>query len=504
MNPQQAYESLVKEVRQIAVLDSVGSLMSWDQQTYLPTAGTDNRAEQQALIATLSHERFTAPRVGEWIEACADSNLTAPAESDSAANIREIKRLHARARKLSASLVEEMTRTAVLAQAAWVEARSKNHFPTFEPWLAKTLDLKRQEAKCIGYEANPYDALLDAFEPGETAANVQRVFDSFRQRLVDLVSKIVHSGKKAPVELLERKYPTDLQDRLSREAAAAVGFDFNAGRLDLTVHPFCSGMGPGDTRMTTRYDEKYFGDGFFSVLHETGHALYEQGLPKQKHFGLPLGEAVSLGIHESQSRMWENLVGRGRPFWKHFFPKAKSSFGTTMADISEDQWLFAINDVRPSLIRTEADETTYNLHVMLRFEVEQLMLSGQVEAHDVPSLWNEKMKSYLGLTPPDDTRGCLQDVHWSHGALGYFPTYALGNLYAAQFYEKAQADIGDLDSQFARGEFKPLLDWLRTNVHQHGKRYTAGQLVRRITGNDLSADALMRRLENNAREFYGV
>jgi carboxypeptidase Taq len=303
---------------------------------------------------------------------------------------------------------------------------------------------------------------------------------------------------------MERAYPTNLQDKLSREAAAAVGFDFSSGRLDVTVHPFCTGLGPGDTRITTRFDEKFFGDAFFSVLHEVGHAMYEQGLPKKENFGQPIGEAVSLGIHESQSRMWENLVGRSRAFWRFFFPKMRAAFGDVVKDVTEDQWLFAINDVRPSLIRTEADETTYNLHVMLRFELEQAMLRGDLDAHDVPAAWNDRMKSYFGLTPPDDARGCLQDIHWSGGSLGYFPTYSLGNLYAAQFFEQARKDLGDLDAMFARGEFAPLLNWLREKIHRHGKRYTAPQLVKRITGSDLSAEPLMRHLERNAREFYGV
>jgi carboxypeptidase Taq len=400
--------------------------------------------------------------------------------------------------------VEELSRTAVLAQAAWVDSKRKSHYPSFCPWLEKIVHLKRQEAECIGYSSNPYDALLDAFEPGETAAGVQKVFDALRPRLVELIGRIVDSGKSAPVHLLERHYPVAQQEAISRQAAAAVGFDFAAGRLDVTVHPFCTGLGPGDTRITTRFDEHYFGDAFFSVLHEAGHALYEQGLPKRVHFGEPLAESVSLAIHESQSRLWENLVGRGEAFWKHFFPILRKTFGATVADIEPGAWLFAINDVRPSLIRTEADETTYNLHVMLRFELEQAMLAGQVGPADVPAAWNERMKQYLGLTPPDDARGCLQDVHWSHGALGYFPTYALGNLYAAQFFEKARADLPDLESGFARGEFQPLLAWLREKIHRHGKRYTAGELVQRVTGKSLSAEPLVRHLLHKAQRFYGI
>jgi carboxypeptidase Taq len=321
---------------------------------------------------------------------------------------------------------------------------------------------------------------------------------------VDLIGKIVGSSKKAPVELLQRKYPVAIQEKLAREAAAAVGFDFEGGRLDVTVHPFCQNIGPGDTRLTTRYDEDWFGDAFFSVLHEVGHGLYEQGQPKEQHFGLPIAEAVSLGIHESQSRMWENLVGRSRSFWKYFFPKVKAAFGDVMNDITEDQWLFANNDVRPSLIRTESDETTYNLHVMLRFELEQGMLRGEVTAHDLPAIWNERMKAYLGVAPANDAQGCLQDVHWSMGAIGYFPTYALGNLYAAQFFEQARKDLGDLHGMFARGEFLPLLGWLREKIHRHGKRFKARELVKRITGADLSAEPLMTHLQRKASEYYGV
>jgi carboxypeptidase Taq len=255
--------------------------------------------------------------------------------------------------------------------------------------------------------------------------------------------------------------------------------------------------------MTTRYDESYFGDAFFGVLHETGHGLYDQGLPPE-HFGTPRGEAVSLGIHESQSRMWENLVGRGRAFWRHFMPQAREALPQALAGVSDDDWYFAVNDVRPSLIRTEADEATYNLHVMLRFELEQAMLSGEVGAADVPAAWNERMKSYLGVTPPDDASGCLQDIHWSGGMIGYFPTYTLGNLYAAQFFERARKDLGDLDAMFARGDFAPLLGWLRNNVHSHGKRYRPAELDRRVTGREPSPEPLLRHLRAKAAELYAV
>jgi carboxypeptidase Taq len=273
--------------------------------------------------------------------------------------------------------------------------------------------------------------------------------------------------------------------------------------LDVSLHPFSTGIGPGDTRITTRYDPTYFGDAFFGVLHECGHAMYSQGLPRE-HFGTPRGEDVSLGIHESQSRLWENLVGRNKSFWKYFFPKTKATFPAALADVTLDQFHFAINDVRPSLIRTESDEVTYNLHVLLRFELEQALLNQQLSPADLPGAWKEKMQKYLGITPPDDAKGCLQDIHWSGGAIGYFPTYTLGNLYAAQFFEQATRDIGNLDDQFARGDFSTLLNWLRKNIHSQGMKYTAGELAKNITGKPLSAEPLLNHLKKRAGELYGV
>jgi carboxypeptidase Taq len=499
---QNSYRALIATVKQVSLLGSIGSVLGWDERTQLPPAGTGHRADQSSMLAKMGHEWFTSPAVDNLLAEVEASDLVKDPEGDAGANVREIRRSYDRARKLPGSLVEELSRTEVLAQQAWGEARAKSDYAHFRPWLEKTLKLKRREADYVGYTSNPYDALIDEFEPGETAAGVRQTFASLRGPLVELVGKIIDSGRKAPVEILERNYPAGAQEKLAREAAAAIGFDFSAGRLDVSLHPFCADIGPGDTRMTTRYDERYFGDAFFGVLHETGHGLYSQGL-ERTHFGTPLGQAVSLGIHESQSRMWENLVGRSRAFWNYFLPKARATFPDALAGVSDDDWYFAINDVRPSLIRTEADEATYNLHVLLRFELEEAMLKGELSAADLPAAWNEKMRQYLGLIPPDDARGCLQDIHWSGGAIGYFPTYTLGNLYAAQFFEQARKDLGDLDAQFARGEFAPLLAWLRQNIHRHGKRYRPRELVNRITGADLSAEPLLRHLKKKA-ELYGV
>jgi carboxypeptidase Taq len=500
----ETYASLITTVKEIALLASAASVLNWDEETHMPPKGAEHRANQSSLIARMTHEQFTSPKVGEMLSAVEQADVVVrDHDGDMAVNARELRRSYDRATKIPPKLVEEMTKTAVLAHQAWIEARKKSEFATFKPWLAKTLDLKRQEASCISPNGNAYDALLDEYEPGETVANLVRVFESLRDPLIDLVGRITSSGKRAPIEVFEKNYPAATQETVSRDAAKKIGFDFDAGRLDVSVHPFCSTFGPGDVRMTTRYDEKYFGDAFFGVLHETGHSLYEQGLPAE-HWGTPLGEAISLGIHESQSRMWENLVGRSRSFWKHFFPKMQYAFPEQLAGVTPDQWHFAINDVRPSFIRTESDETTYNLHILLRFEMEQAMLRNDLSVDDVPGAWNERMKKYLGLTPPDDAKGCLQDVHWSHGSIGYFPTYTLGNLYAAQFFEQAKADLGDLDDQFARGEFAGLLYWLRDRIHQHGKRYLAPDLVRKVTGKPLSADPLLAHLRRNAAELYGV
>lgn len=510
-NPTQAYEALIRSLKEISLLNSTASVLHWDEQTQLPPRGGELRAQQASLLARMVHEQFTAPRIDEWLREVESSDLVRDPESDPAVNVRETRRKYDRARKLPATLVEEITKTAVLGQQAWAEARKKSQYALFRPWLAKMLDLKRQAAACyMQGSAGPargddaaYDALLEDYEPGETTANLRRVFESLRGPLVELIRDIANSGRKAPVEILQRSYPRDAQEKLARQASAAIGFDYEAGRLDVSVHPFCSGIGPGDTRMTTRYDEHWFGDAFFGVLHETGHGLYHQGL-EPAHFGTPRGRYISLGIHESQSRLWENMVGRSRAFWQFFLPKARTAFPRTLAGVNDDQWYFAVNDIQPSLIRTESDEATYNLHILLRFELEQSLIRGQLSVDDVPAAWNEKMRQYLDLTPPDDAQGCLQDIHWSSGSFGYFPTYTLGNLYAAQFFEKAANDLGDLDGLLSRGDFSPLLQWLRQNIHHHGQRYKAPDLVKRVTGHPLTSDPLLRHLRRKAGELYGV
>jgi carboxypeptidase Taq len=497
------YPELIRLVREASLLESCGSLLGWDERTYMPRHGSAYRADQMALLARLGHEMFTAPTLGELLAAVETSPAVRDPDSDAAANVRDLRRQYDRAVKVPHALVEEIARTTTRAQQIWQEARAANDFPAFRPWLEKVVRLEREKAAAIGYRTVPYDALLDEYEPGATTADVTALFAQLRAELTPLVAAIRDSGRSAPKEILQREYPVAQQRVFGEGAAAAVGFDFTAGRLDETVHPFCSGIGPGDCRITTRYNPRHFNEAFFGILHEAGHAIYEQGLPAEHH-GTPCGSAASLGIHESQSRLWENFVGRSRPFWEHFLPRARKAFPEALSDVTIDDFYFAINDVRPSFIRVEADEATYNLHIVLRFELEQALLTGDLPPADVPGAWNERCQKLLGLTPRTDAQGCLQDIHWSMGGIGYFPTYTMGNLYAAQLMEQARADLGDLDADFRRGEFGRLKGWLNEKVHRAGRRWPAAQLCRRITGRPLTHRPLLAYLRGKFAPLYGL
>jgi carboxypeptidase Taq len=500
---QTTYDQLCTHSREAAILNSMQGLLGWDERTKLPSAGGEYRAEQMSFLAGLIHKKQTAPEIGEWIAELIDSPLAADRHSQTGADIVNLKRDYDRKTKLPQALVEELAKLSVLGQQLWVEARKANDYARFQPLLERTIELKRQEAAAIGYDDQPYDALLDEYEPGAKTTEVAATLRGLREQLVPLVAAIAASKKKPSLEALKGQYPVDLQEKFGKRAIEAIGFDFNAGRLDVTNHPFCGGAGPRDVRLTTRYDERSLDGSFFSTLHEAGHGIYEQGLPADR-YGLPTGEAVSLGIHESQSRMWENQVGRSRAFWEYFYPEAQSTFRDALGSVSLDTFYFANNDVRPSLIRTESDEVTYNLHILIRFELELALINGELSVADLPAAWHAKYREYLGIQSPTDADGVLQDVHWSSGAFGYFPTYSLGNLYAAQFFEKAQEDLGNLSDMFRRGEFVPLRDWLRTNIHSQGRRYPAAELACRVTGKSLSHDPLMRHLRGKFEPLYDL
>jgi len=499
----QTLAELTAKVKQLSVLSSCSALLGWDERTYMPRKGAAHRAEQHSLLAGMVHEQFTTPKVGDMLSEVENSDLLKDPISPDSVNIRELRRAYDKLIKIPKKLVEEISRTTTLSEQAWVEARKKSDFNAFAPWLTKMIDLKHQQAEAVGYEKEAYDALLDDYEPGGTAEMIAGVFANLRKDLVPLVEAIANASKKPDISILERDYPVDRQAIFGKAASAAIGFDFDSGRLDVTTHPFCTTIGTGDVRILTRYNPNHIGQAFFGILHESGHGLYEQGL-NPEHYGLPMGDTVSLGIHESQSRMWENNVGRSRAFWEYFFPRARQVFWESLSDVKLDDFYFAVNDVRPSFIRVEADEATYNLHILLRFEIEHAIFKKEVKTEDIPGVWNEKFKKYLGIVPPDDKQGCLQDVHWGAGLIGYFPTYTLGNLYAAQFFAKAKQEIGDLEKQFSQGHYEALLGWLREKIHHQGQRYRAADLVKQVTGEPLQHKYLINYLREKYSPLYGI
>ena len=501
-----AYESLIKHVRDTHLLGTTGSLLSWDQEVMMPKGGVNYRSEQLALLARLHHERETDPRIGDLLAECeANKALAADPISVSEVNVREIRRRYSRKTKLPVDLVEEEARLASLAQHEWAEARKESNFAKFKPWLEKIVKLLRRKAECYGWakDGEPWDALAEDYEPGCTAKKVEAVFTPLRDRLAGFLAGLMASPSKPANIFATLELPVEQQEKWVRFVAEAIGFDFHRGRLDKSTHPFCSGTHCNDVRLTTRYRLTDAHDALGSTMHECGHGIYEQGL-LEEHIGTPMGESVSLGIHESQSRMWENQVGRSRAFWKWCHPKLKEFFGDKVAKLSFDEVYGAINAVEPGLIRVEADEATYNMHIMVRFELERAILAGDLDVASIPEAWNTRYRKYLDIDVPDDRRGCLQDVHWSTTAMGYFPTYTLGNLYCAQFFEKALADMPDLYEQFARGEFSELKAWLNKNIHAHGMRYRADELCKVVTGKPLSADPLMRHLEGKLRPIYKI
>lgn len=494
------YGRFLGMVRELNTARAVEALLDWDQETLMPPRGAEDRAAQISLLAGIIHERLTSPELGEALERLERDGVADSFEA--AVVVRELRREYERATRLPRELVRELARVCTLAKGVWAEARRESDFARFAPHLRRIMALKRESADCIGWTTEPYDALLDEFEPGARAAEIATLFQSVQADLLALLERIRGARRRPDLSVLERPYDAGALDRVVRAIAAALGYDFSAGRLDVSAHPFCTSFSPRDVRITTRYTEKLVSNPIFSVIHEVGHALYEQGFEPQ-HAYTPLAAAVSLGIHESQSRLWENLVGRSRPFWEHFYPQLCAAL-PHLADVSLDDWHFAINDVRPSLIRVDADEVTYNLHILLRFDLERRLIRGELDVDDVPAAWNARMKELLGISPSTDAEGCLQDIHWSSGLVGYFPTYALGNLYAAQFFEAARRDLPDLERQFAAGRFLPLREWLREKIHRHGRSYRAAELVQRVTGRPLSKEPFVAHLTSKFEPLYGL
>ena len=502
MKAQEAYDELIRRAREEAVLDSCAALLGWDELTYLPRAGVAHRARQMALLAGLQHTQATDPRTGELLDALEHSVLTADPLAPAAVNIREIRRAYDRARRLPRTLVEELAQVSSLAQQAWAEALQAADFALFQPWLEKTVALKCREAECLGYHTCSYDALLVEYEPAARSREIAGLFEGLRRDLVPLAQAIAAATARAGAAVLRRAFPAARQRIFGEAVAAAIGFDFRGGRLDTTIHAFCTHIAPGDCRLAVRFHGHDLRDGLFGILHEAGHGLYEQGLDPE-HFGTPMGEAVSVGVHESQARLWENTVGRSRSFWQHFLSFARQVFPAALRDVSLDEFYRAVNHVTPSLIRVGADEVTYNLHILIRFELEQALLAGDLRAADVAEAWGERYHKYLGLRPSNDAEGCLQDGHWGAGLIGYFPTYTLGNLFAAQLFAAADRDLGGLDAMFAAGRFDVLGDWLRTHIYRQGQRYPANQLIEHITGSPPDHRPFIQALQRKYGELYG-
>lgn len=501
MNISNAYAGLCDHSKQISYLSSAMALLHWDQRTQIPPKGHAHRVGQLTALAKMLHQITTDPVLGELLSIVEGSRFTKDGLSVEAVNIREWRRNYDRAVKIPERLAVELTRASAEGQAAWEKARPKNDWSAFKPHLERIIALKREEAEALGYEKEPYDALLDHYEQGETASNLEPIFQQLIMALVALLNRIQSSSKTVHPEICSSNFPIIDQERFASEVALKIGYDIEAGRLDISAHPFTIGIGPGDVRITTRYRQDSFTEAFFGVIHEAGHAMYHQGLPVE-HWGTPICRPASLGVNESQSRMWENLVARSKGFWRHFFALAQTRFAS-LQDVSLDEFYCSINAVKPSLIRTEADEVTYNIHILLRFELEVMLTRGELEVEDLPEAWNTKMLKYIGLTPPDYRDGVMQDVHWSSGSIGYFPTYTLGNLYSAQFFKQAQQELGDMDLLMQQGHFAEFLHWLREKIHSKGCRFLPRELVRNVTGEDLNPSYLIEYLGRKYGEIYG-
>ncbi len=496
-----ALDKLKMRLNDVHYINSSAALLGWDHQVMMPEGGAPTRAAQLSTLSRFSHELFTAPVTGELLQAATAEANGIDYDSDDAALLRIERRDYDKATRIPAELVAEISQTATLAHGEWAKARAENNYALFAPWLEKVIALNRRLAECLSYKDRPYDALIDQFEPGMTTADVTAMFEDLKLSIVPMVKSIVERQDRANDDVLHRFYAESIQQDFSLRVAKAFGFDFTHGRLDRAVHPFCQSLSPIDVRLTTRYDEHFLQAALFSVLHETGHGLYEQGVST----ALPpiLSSGTSLGVHESQSRLWENVVGRSWGFWKHYYPQLQAAFPESLGDVDLETFYRAVNTSKPSFIRVEADEVTYSLHVLLRFEMENDLLEGKLSVADAPAAWNAKMQSYLGITPKTDTLGILQDVHWSGGSFGYFPTYTIGSMLAAQLYQAALAAEPSIPADMEQGKFDKLLGWLREHVHKHGRKYLPQELVKRATGEPLTSKPYIAYLKAKYGEIYG-
>jgi carboxypeptidase Taq len=487
-------------VREMGKLGAATALLHWDQQTYIPKKGHEGRAEVIGKLARMTFELLVSPQMAEFIEKLDRPEVKDDLSEQDRAMIRVLAKEHRRRKAIPPELYEQFIITTSKAQAVWQEARAKSDFAMFQSWLGRIVEFVRQFAELYGYKENPYDALIEDYEPGMTARELTEIIKNLREELVPFVQRLMEEGQRPRTDFLRGEFSVEKQEELTLRALRAMGYDFEAGRQDTTAHPFTITIGPHDVRVTTRFVPHDPLSALFSSIHEGGHALYDQGLaPELRWTGLD--EGASMGVHESQSRTWENLVGRSHPFWRFFYPTMQELF-PQFKDVPLEDFYRAVNRVEPSLIRVEADEVTYNLHIMLRFELEEALLNKRIEVKELPELWNEAMKKYLGVVPPDDANGVLQDVHWSGGMLGYFPSYMLGNLYAAQIFNTITEEIPNLEAKIAQGELLPLREWLKEKIHRHGRIYEPKKLLERVTGEGPNPRYFMHYITEKFSEIY--
>jgi carboxypeptidase Taq len=495
MTPLEEFRGALAE---ISDLSGLAALAGWDKETQMPRGGAETRAVQLSTLSKLIHQKNTAPRLGELLAQLEPEH--AQADTLEGALVRLMRLEFDRRSKLPADFVAEFSKARSIAGTVWEESRPKNDFKTFQPHLEKMFEYTQRAADLIGYDTHPYDALLWDYDPGLKTEDIRTIFAEVREFTVPFLKRIVSAGEHVDYSILERSYPVEAQRAFALEVAQAFGYDLQRGRLDVTAHPFATNFGRDDVRITTRFDEHYFPMAFYGVLHEAGHAMYEQNTGDELR-RTPLARGAWSTAHESQSRLWENLVGRSRAFWHYWMPRAQMHF-KALDGVDAETMYKLVNRVRPSLIRVEADELTYNLHIMLRFELELEVFEGRTKVHELPEAWRAKMQEYLGVTPSDDRDGVMQDIHWSSAYFAYFPTYSLGNILSVQLFERAAAQMGDLHAMFARGEFKPLLQWLEHAMLRHGKTYLPPELIRRATGSELSAKPYLRYLETKFSDLY--
>ena len=487
----------------LADLRNVSQLLDWDQQTMMPPRGAPARAETVGTVERISHDLFVSDQTGRLLEAAEAELDGASPDSDAAALVRVVKRRWEKARRVPSGLAAELARAASAGQQAWIAARRESDFAGFVPYLERNFELVRQYVDCFDDLDCAYDALLDDFEPGARTADVARLFDELKSELRALLAAVADHSDRVDDSLLHGHFPVGRQRQLVAWLLEQMGFDRASWRIDDAVHPFASGFGNRDVRITTRWDEHYLPTSMYGAMHECGHGLYEEGVAESLQ-RTPLGHPDSLGLHESQSRLWENMVGRGRPFCGVLAPRIAELFGGPMAGMEPETLYRAVNRVAPSLIRVEADEVTYGLHIVLRFELEQELVEGRLAVADLSEAWNARYKEYLGVDVPDDAHGVLQDVHWSAGLIGYFPTYALGNLIAGQLFGRAQADLPDLDAQLAAGRLYGLREWLREHVHQHGAKFSTNELLQRVVGGPIAVGPFVEYLKGKLRQVYAL